>query len=167
MDIIATAVIVSKNNYDHGILSDLYTNRSNTTHNYMNDVYFKPWCRIAPYAIGLLLGSLLYELYKRSNTISWDSLLPERRSTRANRFKYILAWTFALLILALCVFGTYEDYNGHSLSRSGRIAFLTLSRVGWAIGLSIIILICYLTQGGLCILYSLIPIKILLNRFGE
>ena len=54
----------------------------------MNDVYVKPWCRIAPYAVGLLLGYSLYELYRRSNTLSWDSILPQRRIvTRYNRFK--------------------------------------------------------------------------------
>ncbi|CAF2747121.1 unnamed protein product [Rotaria sp. Silwood2] len=152
VDIITTAVIVSKNNYDHGILSDLYSNGShwsNTSHNYMNDVYIKPWCRIAPYAIGLVLGYAVYEMYKRSNTVSWESLLPQRRLTRANRIKQILAWIFALFILALCIFGTYGDYSGHSLNRSERIAFLTLSRLGWAIGLSIIIIACFTGHGGI------------------
>jgi len=146
VDIVTTSVIVSKNNYDHGIFSDIYSNRSNITYNYMNDVYVKPWCRIGPYAIGLLVGYILYEMYQRSNTLSWESLLPRRRW---NRLKQFVAWIFALAILALCIFGTYGDYNGHPLTRSGRITFLTLSRLGWAIGLSIIILICFVGQGGL------------------
>ncbi|CAF1474248.1 unnamed protein product [Rotaria sp. Silwood1] len=163
VDIITTSVIVSKNNYDHGILSDLYSNRSNwsnTSHNYTNDVYVKPWCRIAPYAIGLILGYTIYELYKRSNTISWNSLLPQRQSTRLNLIKQILAWLIALFILALCIFGTYGDYNGHSLNRSERIAFLTLSRLGWSIGLSIIIIACFIGQGG-------IANKLLSHRFFD
>jgi peptidoglycan/LPS O-acetylase OafA/YrhL len=148
IDIISTSVIVSKNNYDHGILSDFYINRSNTSHNYMNDVYTKPWCRIIPYAIGLALGHALYELYQRSNTLSWESILPRRRSARFNRLNQIIAWIFALLILSLCVFGTYGDYNNRPLTRSGRITFLVLSRLGWSIGLSIIILTCFFGQGG-------------------
>lgn len=150
VDIISTAVIVSKNNYDHGILSNLYSNKniSDTTHNYNNDVYIKPWCRIAPYAIGLIIGHILYHMHQRSQTISWDALLPHRKFTRLNRFKQILAWIVALVLLGLCIFGTYEDYNGHSLTRSGRIAFLTLSRIGWSIGLSIIIISCFIGYGG-------------------
>ncbi|CAF3708092.1 unnamed protein product [Rotaria sordida] len=163
VDIITTAVIVSKNNYDHGLLSDLYSNGShwsNTTHNYMNDVYVKPWCRIAPYAIGLILGYVVYEVYTNSNTVSWESILPQRRSARANRIKQILAGIFALIILGLIIFGTYGDYNGHSLNRSERIAFLTLSRLGWAIGLGIIIITCFIGQGG-------IINKLLSHRFFE
>jgi hypothetical protein len=143
VDIITTSVLVSKYNYDHGILSDFYLNKSNTSHNYMNDIYIKPWCRISPYAIGLIIGYVLYEMYQRSNTLSWESLLPRRRS---NRFKRIIAWIFAFVILGLCTFGTYGDFNGHPLTRSGRITFLTLSRIGWAIGLSIIIITCFVGQ---------------------
>ena len=149
IDIISTSVIVSKRNYDHGIFSDLYANRTNTSDNYMNDVYIKPWCRIAPYAIGLILGYILSELYRRSNTFSWESILPQRRSARWNRVKQIVVWTLALFILSLCVFGTYGDYNDRPLTRSGRIAFLTLARLGWSIGLGIIIITCFLGQGGI------------------
>jgi hypothetical protein len=116
----------------------------------MNDVYVKPWCRIAPYAIGLSIGYILYEVYQRANTISWDSLIPRATIySRYHHFKQILAWTFALVILGLCVFGTYGDYHGHPLTRHDRIAFLTLSRLAWAIGLCIIIIACFAGHGGL------------------
>ncbi|UJR22251.1 hypothetical protein I4U23_025312 [Adineta vaga] len=152
VDIVTTSVIVSKNNYDHGMLSELYSNHSNwshTTHNYVNDVYVKPWCRIAPYAVGLLLGHILYELHQRANTLSWESILPSRGSIRFKHFRSIFAWTVALIILGLCIFGTYGDYNGHPLTRSGRITFQVLARLGWAIGLSIIIVLCYTGRGGI------------------
>ncbi|CAF1405402.1 unnamed protein product [Rotaria magnacalcarata] len=152
VDIITTAVIVSKNNYDHGIFGEMYstrTNGSDTTHDYSNDVYIKPWCRIAPYAVGLILGYVLYEIYKRANAFSWDSLLPQTRVTRFNRVKYIIAWLCALTLLVLCIFGTYGDFNGHPLNRSERIAFLTLSRLAWAIGLGIVIVICFTGYGGI------------------
>ena len=105
VDIISTSVIVSKYNYDHGVLSGFYINQTNSSHNYMNDVYVKPWCRIIPYAVGLAVGHALYELYLRSNTLSWEAILPRRRSTRLNRLQQVIAWIFVLLILSLCVFG--------------------------------------------------------------
>ncbi len=147
IDIIATSVIIAKNDYDHGILSDFYSNKSNGTHNYTNDVYIKPWCRIGPYAIGLLLGYIIYELYQRSNTLTWESILPQR-TVRYHKAKHILGWVFALAILLLCVFGTYADYNGRPLTRSERMTFMILSRIGWSIGLSIIIIICFTGHGG-------------------
>ncbi|CAF1048354.1 unnamed protein product [Adineta steineri] len=153
VDIVTTSVIVSKNNYEYGLLSDFYSdglNWSITTNGYLNNVYVKPWCRIAPYAIGLAIGYILYEVYQRSNTVSWNSLLP--RSTFYSRhpnFKQVLAWTFAIIILTLCVFGTYGDYNGHPLTRQNRIAFLTLSRLGWSIGLCTIIIACFAGHGGI------------------
>ena len=149
VDIISTSVIISQNDYDHGILSDFYLNQSNSSHNYMNDVYVKPWCRIGPYAIGLFIGYILYHRYQRSNTLSWEFIVPERRSTRANRIQQIVAWIFALLFLSLCVFGTFGDYHDRPLTRSGRITFLVLSRMTWSIGLSIIIISCFLRQESL------------------
>lgn len=150
VDIISTSVIVSKNGYDHGFLSDFYNyNRTNTSHNYMNDVYIKPWCRVAPYAIGLAVGHVLYCLYQRSNTFSWDSILPAGRSIRYNRIKQGVLLVVAFVILLLCIFGTYGDYDDRPLTRSGRITFLVLSRIGWSIGLSIIIISCFLGRGGL------------------
>jgi hypothetical protein len=120
------------------------------TNGYLNDVYIKPWCRIAPYAIGLSIGYILYEVYQRSNTISWDSFIPRTTiHSRYHHFKQVFTWTFALIILALCVFGTYGDYSGHPLTRQNRIAFLTLSRLGWSIGLCIIIIACFAGHGGL------------------
>ncbi|CAF0748592.1 unnamed protein product [Adineta ricciae] len=149
IDIITTSVIMSKNNYDRGILSDFKLNQSNSSHSYINDVYIKPWCRIAPYAVGLLLGHILHELHQHEDTLSWESILPRRRRLiRSKRFQQIVGWVIALTILAVCVFGTYGDYSGHPLTPSGRIAFHTLARLGWAIGLSIIIVLCYTGYGG-------------------
>ncbi|CAF3539956.1 unnamed protein product [Adineta steineri] len=148
VDIISTSVIMSTRGYDHGMFSDLYSNRTNTSHNYMNDVYIKPWCRITPYAIGLILGHILYEMHQRDNTLSWESLLPQRRLTGYKHIKQIIAWILALVIMALCIFGTHGDFNGNPLTSSERVAFHALSRLGWAIGLSIIIIICFINQRG-------------------
>ncbi|CAF3405306.1 unnamed protein product [Rotaria socialis] len=153
IDVVSTAVIVSKNDYDYGFLSDLYSHKgnfSNMTNGYFNDVYVKPWCRIGPYAVGLGIGYIFYEVYQRSNTLSWDSLIP--RTTIHSRhyyFKRIFAWSFALILLSLCLFGTYGDYSGHALTRRDRIAFLTLSRLAWSVGISTIIITCFSGHGGI------------------
>jgi len=120
------------------------------TNGYLNDVYVKPWCRLAPYAIGLSIGYILYEVYSRSNTLSWDSLVPRATIySRYHHFKQVLTWTFALTILSLCIFGTYGDYSGRPLTRQNRIAFLTLSRLGWSIGLCMIIIASFAGHGGI------------------
>jgi len=148
VDIVTTSVIVSKNDYDYGFLSDYYSNKanwSNMTNGYLNDVYVKPWCRIAPYAIGLSIGYIFYEVYQRSNTLVPRTII----YTRYYYFKQTLTWIFALIILLLCIFGTYGDYSGHPLTRQNRIAFLTLSRLGWSIGLCMIIIACFAGHGGI------------------
>lgn len=120
------------------------------TNGYFNDVYVKPWCRITPYAVGLAIGYIFYEVYQRSNTLTWESLIP--RTTVHNRnyyFKKIFSWSLALILLCLCLFGTYGDYNGHPLTRQNRIAFLTLARLGWSIGLCTVIIACFAGHGGL------------------
>ena len=119
------------------------------THGYWNDVYVKPWCRLAPYGIGLAIGYILCEIYQRSNVVSWDRLIPRTTIySRYHHFKQILIWTFALVVLALCIFGTYGDFSGHPLTRQNRIAFLALSRLGWSTGLCIIIIACFAGHGG-------------------
>ena len=164
VDIVSTSVIVSKNNYDYGPFTGYHLNVTNNTSGYMEDVYIKPWCRIAPYAIGLALGHCLFELYQRSNHVTWESLLPEGTPDRYRRLKKVLAWTFALIVLSLCVFGTYGDYGGHPLTRSGRIAFLALSRLGWSIGLGTIIIACFVGHGGQCLTSSDFTSLIQLSR---
>lgn len=125
------------------------SNPSNMTHGYFNDVYIKPWSRLAPYAIGLAVGYVLCEVYQRSNTLSWDRRTLQRTSySRYHYFRQILTWILALTLLSLCVFGTYGDYSGHPLTRVNRIAFLTLARLGWSIGLCVIIIACFAGHGG-------------------
>ena len=122
---------------------------------YLNDVYVKPWCRIAPYAIGLSIGYILYQIYKHSDTVSWDS--PILRTTIHSRYYYlrrIVVWILALTILSLCIFGTYGDYSGHPLTRHNRIAFLTLSRLGWSIGVIMVIGACFAGHGGWSKIFS-------------
>jgi len=119
------------------------------TNDYFNDVYTKPWCRLSPYAFGLAVGYVLYEVYQRSNVSSWDSLIPRARIyNRYFYFKQILISTIALVLLGLCIFGTYGDYIGKTLTRTHRIVYLTLSRLGWSIGLTMIIVICFAGYGG-------------------
>ncbi|CAF0782101.1 unnamed protein product [Adineta ricciae] len=152
VDLVTTAVIVSNNNYDYGLLSDFYSDRSNlssTTNGYLQNVYIKPWCRVAPYALGLSIGYIIYEVYQRSNSLSWDNLIPRPRVFSQHHYKkQIVIWAFALTTLAFCIFATYGDYSGHPLTRGNRIAFLTLSRLQWSAGLCMIIGACFSGHGG-------------------
>ncbi|CAF0724689.1 unnamed protein product [Didymodactylos carnosus] len=130
-------------------------NHSNST-SYFEDVYIKPWCRVAPYAVGLIVGYMLYTMNQRKIS-SWDFSSVQSRLVQETEKRYrsrqIFLWIFALVILLLCLFGTYGDY-AHStsfkpLTRSGRISFLVLSRLAWAIGLSVLILACFTGHGGI------------------
>lgn len=40
---------------------------------YWNNVYISPWCRVAAYCVGMLLGVLLYKRPKKAlKTVSWS-----------------------------------------------------------------------------------------------
>ena len=39
---------------------DFFLSVTRNTGKYMEDVYFVPWCRVGPYAVGLLLGYILH-----------------------------------------------------------------------------------------------------------
>ena len=36
-----------------------------------NDIYFKPYCRIPPYVMGIVLGYVLYQHFSKDFKLSW------------------------------------------------------------------------------------------------
>ena len=64
---------------------------------------------------------------------------------------YTVGWLIALLLLSLCVFGLYPDFKEFpkiNLTRPIHIAYQSLSRITWAIGVAYIIYACENSKNG-------------------
>ncbi|CAF1279439.1 unnamed protein product [Rotaria sordida] len=98
-------------------------------------IYLTPWCRISPYAIGLLTGFIVI------NT---------GRSYRLNIYTKIFGSLLATVFGLTCIFVMYPDYAFVSgLSRSAIIAYQALSRSFWALVIGWLLFLCSTNQGGI------------------
>ncbi|KFM82460.1 Nose resistant to fluoxetine protein 6, partial [Stegodyphus mimosarum] len=98
---------------------------------YMDKLYLKPYTRIGPYLIGILLGYFMYEAKnKNRGKDSWVTLC--------------CGWIVALTITLTCIFGLY-----HTDPSLIAICFYnSFSRLCFAAGLSWIIYLCLTKQAG-------------------
>ncbi|GFU02341.1 nose resistant to fluoxetine protein 6 [Nephila pilipes] len=93
-------------------------------------IYDKPYCRIAPYIIGVFLGFILHKLNKRRNFMTW--------------MQQILGWTIAAFCSLSVVFGLYHV----KMSKTTALFYNSLCRSAFSVGLAWIILICETGHGG-------------------
>ena len=96
-----------------------------------NDVYIKPYCRAAPYIIGLMLGFLLHK--KVRIDINWfvDWLI------------YCAMWVVAAGCCFSVVYGLHSAWNGHELNRTENVSYLMLDRFTWSVGVALMVFACH------------------------
>ena len=96
-----------------------------------NDIYVKPYCRAAPYIVGIVLGFLLFK--KVRVRIHWilDIAI------------YAVMWVIAAGCCFSVVYGLYNSYNGHELTEAQNVSYITLSRFTWGVGLALIVFACH------------------------
>ena len=105
---------------------------ANMTHADYSSVYYgKPYCRIMPYLVGILLGYMLYKEIK----------LPFKRIV--NTLIYSLMILFALGLCMAVVYGIYPMWHGHHYSVAEHVTYLTYARLAWGIGLALIVFACH------------------------
>ncbi|XP_071147457.1 O-acyltransferase like protein-like [Mytilus edulis] len=101
---------------------------------YWNNVYISPWCRVAAYCVGMLLGVLLY-----------------KRPKKALKTKYaLLGWSLATAMGLGLVYCTYSEYKegGTEWSRDFRAAYESLGRPLWAACVAWVVFACHNGNGG-------------------
>ncbi|CAF3355179.1 unnamed protein product [Rotaria socialis] len=103
--------------------------------NFFDKIYQTPWCRISPYAFGLLTGFVV---------------ISTGRNYRLNTIVRVIGNILATVLGLVCIFSTYGDYIlVPGLSRASLVAYQVLSRVGWSMSISWLIFICSINQGGI------------------
>ncbi|XP_078685750.1 nose resistant to fluoxetine protein 6-like [Branchiostoma floridae x Branchiostoma belcheri] len=101
----------------------------------VNWIYQKPYCRIGPYLVGIMLGYLLYRT---------------RGQVRMHKAVALLGWLAATGIGMGVVYGLYNHLTqGVVLSRPVAILYLTVHRTAWGVGLAWAVFACVNGYGGI------------------
>ena len=109
----------------------------NSTQSYMDLIYIKPWARIAPYIVGLLLGYMLYKEVKLPFK-GWLKNLPF----------YLIMWVCSGVLLVSSLYGLYFQWHGHIPSTAENVIYITFSRLAWGLGLALLVFACHNGYGG-------------------
>ncbi|KAG1681479.1 Nose resistant to fluoxetine protein 6 [Nymphon striatum] len=125
--VVSWAVSAYVLNVDHIINSN--TGGIDIAGSFMPDFYIKPYTRIGPYLVGLLLGYILHKT-------KFDLSIKKRYVS--------LGWILAAALNLSVVYGLYHTHpNGDTIK-----TYYVLSRTAWAIGVSWVIFACVHGYGG-------------------
>ncbi|KAJ5070124.1 o-acyltransferase [Anaeramoeba ignava] len=131
LSFIITASVVSGYNISQSVAAP-------NSSDYWNKVYVKPWCRITPFLLGMILGFVLYER-------------PENSSRKVRKKLRISLFLFAGFLMTITTFGTYSLYHSDDLNgwnKSENIWFITFSRFAFSLGLLILLYLFLAGYGG-------------------
>lgn len=136
VSIIVTAVII----YYYKLLSlELVADlgkRENIKHSFTDLVYTKPYCRIVPYLVGIVLGYIIHE------NMRWKG--PS---------KYLFAffgWCTAIILGMSVTYGTWGsvEIGGHVFSTVENVIYGSFSRLTWALAVAWVVYACHFGLGG-------------------
>ena len=119
---------------------------------YSDVIYIKPYCRIGPYIVGLVLGAMFYYEYK------------PKLSKLANWMIYLSLWLASIAIGISAVYGLYGGFQGRVLTGAENILYNMLARSGWGVALAIVLFACHHGYGGPINSFLSMPFWIPLSR---
>ncbi|GFO30235.1 nose resistant to fluoxetine protein 6-like [Plakobranchus ocellatus] len=105
---------------------------------YMQKLYIRPWTRCGPFAIGLIIGYILYKT---------------KCKIHMNKYLVAIGWFFAMAIMLTLTLVTYDENKDIMTDPSGwpvggKMVHETLSRPVWAMILGWIVVACATGHGG-------------------
>lgn len=136
---IATGVIAGYYDFAAGMLSRYVIALSAPTSqgaNPVDEIYTKPYTRISPYLVGILLGFIFYHKFKIS------------ASRRLNLVIYALIWGLAALLCLSALYGEYGTWHGRPFNKAENVLFFMFQRFAWAVGVALLVFACHSGYGG-------------------
>ena len=138
---IANGVIATNNGYTASY--NLPTNVTNDGES--DDIYVKPYCRVPPYLVGLILGFLIYK--KVRFPLHWI----------LNYVIYSVIWLLSAGLCFAVVYGLYNTWHGHILTEAQNITYFMFSRFAWGLGLALMVFACHNGYG--CVINDFLSMK--------
>ena len=106
---------------------------TDSSHNVTDDVYTKPWTRVGPYLIGILMGFILYRQQQK----------PVFELKEHNYVFYGCLWALAAVLCLSTVYGVQGPFSGDEFNKAEDLSYQMFSRLAWAIGVAIVIFACH------------------------
>ena len=147
-----TGFIAGYYGYHANVFYEGYFNLIPPTPSVSTEIYGKPYCRIGPYLVGILLGYIIYKGY----SIKVSKFL--------NIILYGLLWILAAILGLATVYGFYGDYHGYPVSTAGNIAYFMFARTAWGVALALVLYACHYGYGGPINKFLSMPFWVPLSR---
>ena len=112
-----------------------YAPKNTDATQYSSLLYIKPWHRVAPYIVGLILGYILYRFR-----------LPNKHRINCAIFPFLLV--LSGIFLALPLYGLYPQWHGHVPTKAENVIYIMFSRFSWSLGLALLVFTCHYGYGG-------------------
>ncbi|GAB1602636.1 nose resistant to fluoxetine protein 6-like [Argonauta hians] len=126
VNFICTGIIATN---DHAALSMFTTNQQDI----FDDIYVKPYTRIGPYLVGLIVG---YHLYKT------------KCHFKINKYINAMLWLL-FTVSALCVlYGAYSSNNGATVSQATASFYTAVTRTVWGMCVGWVVFACCTGNAG-------------------
>ncbi|EDO47332.1 predicted protein, partial [Nematostella vectensis] len=135
---VATAVIIGHYRLNAGLLGGGENAPQADGPNFMSYVYVKPYCRIAPYLVGMALGYLFHRHKDGPGKVP--------------KGFYLVGWCMAFIMAVAPLYGPYSEYrkiDPKPFNRTENVFYGTFSRFSWALALAWVIFCCHTGYGGL------------------
>ncbi|XP_064650020.1 nose resistant to fluoxetine protein 6-like [Lineus longissimus] len=135
---VVTAALVLMNFIASGVITT--ENNAQATFIAMADIsdkiYWKPWCRIGPYALGIALGYILHV-----------NKCKVKKGLMTNVIM-VVGWCIAIVLGILVVYGLYDDYDGSVSPQAVASLYNATARTGWGLAVCWVIFACVTGYGG-------------------
>ena len=128
---IANATLVGVYDYQANFLAIIAYNFTEDPTEYFDAIYIKPWSRIQPYLVGMVLGYILYKGVRLP--FGW----------RKNVLAYLLLWVVSGLISFAVVYGLYSTWHGHTPGQFENVLYISLSHFVWGVGMALVVFCCH------------------------
>lgn len=116
--------------------------------NYFRYYYTKPYCRIGPYALGILSGLIVYSCRNfKNNKIVYDSLaIWVGQKFEDTKIRYILAF-FGIALINVNLFVPFDTYKNPgdffsypNWTHDENVAYIAFNKVTYGLGLTLVLL---------------------------
>ena len=138
---IANGVIASTNGYTASFIPPANVTNDGES----DDIYVKPYCRVPPYLVGLILGFLIYKRVRFP--LHWI----------LNYMIYTVIWLLSAGLCFAVVYGLYNTLHGHILTQAQNISYFMFSRFSWGLGLALLVFACHNGYG--CVVNDFLSMK--------